>query len=57
MSNAEKAKNVTQIIKGKVKARLGKATKNQDLEREGHHDQARGHLQQAVEEVKDALNE
>ncbi|HVB19192.1 MAG TPA: CsbD family protein [Acidimicrobiales bacterium] len=57
MSYQVRAKNLKQILKGKAKARLGKATHhNQDLEVEGKHDQAMGHLKQAGEEVNDALD-
>jgi len=56
MSYQVRAKNLKQILKGKVKTRLGKATHNQDLEVEGKNDQAAGHLKQAGQEVNDALD-
>lgn len=55
MSYQVKVKNLKQILKGKAKARLGKATHNQDLEAEGKNDQSLGHLKQAGQEINDAL--
>jgi len=57
MSNKDKAKNASQIIKGKVKAATGKTTGNQRLEADGKSDQMKGNLKQAGEKVKDALKE
>ena len=56
MSYQARTKNLTQILKGKAKARLGRATHNKDLETEGKNDQAMGHLKQAGQEVNDALD-
>lgn len=57
MSTKAKAKNVTQMLKGRVKSKLGKMTKDPMLEHEGHVDESRAHLRQAAEEVNDALDE
>jgi uncharacterized protein YjbJ (UPF0337 family) len=57
MSNKDKAKNATQVFKGKVKAAAGKKFGNQKLEAEGQSDQVKGNLKQAGEKVKDALQE
>ena len=42
--------------KGNVKEGLGKATGDEDLEREGRKDQAKGGVKQAVGHVKDAVD-
>jgi uncharacterized protein YjbJ (UPF0337 family) len=57
VSNKDKAKNATQILKGKIKAATGKKLGNQKLEAEGQSDQVKGNLKQAGEKVKDALQE
>lgn len=57
VTNKDKSKNAAQIMKGKLKARLGRFTGNHDMELSGQNEAATGHLKQASEEVKDALNE
>lgn len=57
MSNKDKAKNATQVLKGKVKEATGKKIGNQRLEADGKSDQVKGNLKQAGEKVKDALKE
>lgn len=57
MTSKDKAKNVTQILKGRVKSKLGRATHDHALEHEGDVEASRAHLHQAAEEVNDALNE
>ncbi len=57
MSNKDKAKNATQVFKGKLKETLGRKTGNQKLEASGDADQMKGNLKQAGEKVKDALQE
>ena len=42
--------------KGNVKEGVGKATGDEDLEREGRKDQAKGGVKQAVGHVKDAVD-
>lgn len=55
MSNKDKAKNATQVLKGKAKEAAGKASGNQRLEADGKTDQVEGNLKQAGEKVKDAF--
>jgi uncharacterized protein YjbJ (UPF0337 family) len=55
MATTDKAKNITQQAKGKVKEAAGKATGNDKLQDKGKADQTRGNLNQAGEKVKDAL--
>jgi uncharacterized protein YjbJ (UPF0337 family) len=55
MSKKDKAKNKSQIVKGKVKEAAGKATGNERLESSGDADQMKGNLKQAGEKVKDAF--
>ncbi|GHH44071.1 CsbD family protein [Lentzea cavernae] len=40
-------------LKGKVKEGVGAATDDEGLEAEGQGDQAKGHLKESVEKVKD----
>jgi uncharacterized protein YjbJ (UPF0337 family) len=55
MSNKDKAKNLNQISKGKVKETVGKTTGDDQLEARGEADQMKGNLKQAGEKVKDAF--
>jgi uncharacterized protein YjbJ (UPF0337 family) len=55
MTKQDKAKNVAQIAKGKVKEATGREIGNEDLEDEGKLDQVKGNLKQAGEKVKDAF--
>jgi len=55
MSKKDKAKNLSQIAKGKLKETAGKATGDQELESEGDLDQMKGNVKQAGEKAKDAL--
>ena len=55
MSAEDKVNNTAETAKGKAKEGIGKATGNESLEAEGHADQAKGGLKQAVEKVKDAF--
>jgi uncharacterized protein YjbJ (UPF0337 family) len=55
MAMKDKAKNATQVSKGKVKAALGKRMGNKHMETEGHVDQIKGNLKKAAEEVKNAF--
>jgi uncharacterized protein YjbJ (UPF0337 family) len=52
----DKARNTAETAKGKAKDVVGHATGNKDLEAEGKADQGKGHLKQAGEKVKDAVN-
>lgn len=51
----DKIGNKGQDLGGKVKEGLGKATGNENLEAEGHKDQASSSLKDAGENVKDAF--
>lgn len=42
-------------LKGKAKEGVGKATGDQDLERQGHTDQAKSGVKKAADSVKDAF--
>ncbi len=55
MAKINKAKNASQIGKGKLKEVAGKASGNDKLQAEGKADQVKGNLKQAGEKVKDAF--
>jgi uncharacterized protein YjbJ (UPF0337 family) len=55
MTKQDKAKNVAQVAKGKVKEATGREIGDEDLEDEGKLDQVKGNLKQAGEKVKDAF--
>lgn len=55
MSGMDKLKNKVQDLTGQGKEHVGKATDDEDLQAEGHADQAKGNLKQAGENVKDAF--
>jgi len=57
MAFKDRVKNMMQISKGRVKEKAGSAAGDHDLEHQGQSDQAKGHLKQAGEEVKDAFRE
>jgi uncharacterized protein YjbJ (UPF0337 family) len=52
----DKAHNTADTAKGKAKDVVGRVTGDKDLESEGKADQVVGHLKQAGEKVKDAVN-
>jgi uncharacterized protein YjbJ (UPF0337 family) len=54
MATADKASNKAQDIKGKVEETVGKATGDEDLEREGKSDQVQSAVKGVGEKVKDA---
>ena len=54
MGTDDKVNNKAEELKGKAKEKVGQATGNQQLQAEGHVDQAKGDLQQVGEKVKDA---
>jgi uncharacterized protein YjbJ (UPF0337 family) len=54
MSATDKAKNMAQVAKGKVKEAAGRATNNESLRAEGAGDKVAGNVKQAGEKVKDA---
>jgi uncharacterized protein YjbJ (UPF0337 family) len=49
----DKVRNKAKKLKGKAKEKVGQATGNQQLEAEGHADQAKGDLRQVGEKMKD----
>ena len=51
----DKLKNKKDEAKGAAKEKLGKATDDEQMEREGHSDQTVSNLKQAGEKVKDAF--
>jgi uncharacterized protein YjbJ (UPF0337 family) len=55
MGKKDKAKNLAQIAKGKIKETAGKSTGDHRLESEGDLDQMKGNVKQAGEKAKDAL--
>jgi uncharacterized protein YjbJ (UPF0337 family) len=55
MGKKDKAKNLTQKAKGKLKETVGKTTGDRQLESEGDLDQMKGNVKQAGEKVKDAF--
>jgi uncharacterized protein YjbJ (UPF0337 family) len=57
MTDKDKAKNLTQITKGKVKETVGRSTGDDNLEADGKADQMKGNMKQAGEKVKDAFKE
>ena len=55
MSAMDKLKNKAQETAGQGKEQVGRATGDEQLEAEGHRDQAAGNLKQAGEKVKDVF--
>ncbi|GAB3596791.1 CsbD family protein [Microbacterium tumbae] len=55
MGIADKAKHAAEDAVGHIKEGVGKATDNEDLEREGRIDQAKADLKKAGDDVKDAF--
>ena len=55
MSAMDKMKNKAEELTGQGKEHAGKATGNEELEAEGHQDQASGNVKQAGEKVKDVF--
>jgi uncharacterized protein YjbJ (UPF0337 family) len=51
----DKIDNKGEEIAGKAKEGLGKATGDEQLEAEGHTDQASGNIKQAGEKIKDVF--
>jgi len=56
MGAQDKANNRMEDVKGKVKEGVGKATRDDELERQGKADQAKSDIKQAGEKVKDAFD-
>lgn len=57
MGTDDKIENRADIVKGKVKETAGRAGDDPELEAEGRGDQARGHVKQAGEKIKDAAKD
>ena len=57
MSGIDKIKNKAQELTGQGKEHVGGATGNEDLQAEGHKDQAAGNLKQAGENIKDVFKQ
>ena len=55
MSGVDKIKNKAQELGGQGKEHAGRATGDEEMEAEGHQDQAAGNLKQAGEKVKDVF--
>jgi uncharacterized protein YjbJ (UPF0337 family) len=55
MGDDDKADNKLQDLRGKAKEKVGQATDDEALERQGRSDQASSDLKQAGEKVKDAF--
>lgn len=55
MATKDKASNVAENAKGKIKEVTGKATGNDRLRHKGKTDQGKANLKQAGEKVKDAV--
>ena len=51
----DKFDNKAEVTKGKVKEGVGRATDDEELEAEGHADQAKGNLKQVGEKIKDVF--
>jgi uncharacterized protein YjbJ (UPF0337 family) len=55
MSDEDKTDNKLEDLKGKAKEVVGKGTGDEELEKQGKHDQAKSDIKQAGEKVKDAF--
>ena len=55
MGSDDKTQNKVDEIKGDAKERIGGATGDDEMRREGERDQSKANLKQAGEKVKDAL--
>ncbi len=55
MATEDKAAHKATEIKGNIKEGVGHATGDDEMEAEGHADQAKGNLKQAGDKVKDAF--
>jgi uncharacterized protein YjbJ (UPF0337 family) len=51
----DKIENKAEELKGKAKEKVGEATGDEELEAEGHGDQAKGNIKQAGEKIKDTF--
>jgi uncharacterized protein YjbJ (UPF0337 family) len=53
----DKIDNKAEVLKGKVKEVAGRTGDDPELEAEGRGDQAKGHVKQAGEKIKDAVKD
>jgi uncharacterized protein YjbJ (UPF0337 family) len=51
----DKISNKTEELKGQGKEAVGRATDDEELEAEGHVDQAKGNVKQVGEKIKDVF--
>ena len=57
MGTGDKIENQADVLKGKAKEAAGRVSDDPELEAEGRGDQAKGHVKQAGEKVKDAAKD
>ncbi|HEY3894518.1 MAG TPA: CsbD family protein [Pseudonocardiaceae bacterium] len=57
MGTDDKIDNQADVLKGKAKEATGRLADDPELEAEGQGDQAKGHVKQAGEKVKDAVKD
>jgi uncharacterized protein YjbJ (UPF0337 family) len=55
MGGDDKTSNKVEEIQGQAKEKIGSATGDESLERQGERDQSKANLKQAGEKVKDAF--
>lgn len=55
MGADDKTSNKVEEIRGQAKEKIGSATGDESLERQGERDQSKANLKQAGEKVKDAF--
>ena len=55
MGNDDKTQNKVEEIRGQAKEKVGQATGDDNLERQGQNDQSKANIKQAGENVKDAF--
>ncbi|HEU4911290.1 MAG TPA: CsbD family protein [Actinomycetes bacterium] len=55
MGHDDKTENKVEEIRGQAKEKIGQATGDEALERQGEKDQSKANLKQAGEKVKDAF--
>jgi uncharacterized protein YjbJ (UPF0337 family) len=55
MGTDDKIDNKAEELKGKTKEKVGEATGDEELEAEGHTDQAKGNIKQVGEKIKDTF--
>jgi uncharacterized protein YjbJ (UPF0337 family) len=57
VGTGDKIDNQAEVLKGKLKEGAGQVSDDPALEAEGQGDQAKGHVKQAGEKVKDAVKD